>query len=444
MQRSQGARALGASFVAHDLSNAAGWYQACFTDGMTSKIPSLELTPFAQPDDATPAVHPLGDIELPPFVAAGNTAEPEAPGGDKYLDAATVEYEVGKIDQPLWDRALAQANGDRASAIPHYLRARATALRVRKRDLRTAGRTRTSRVSGNTSAESATPRRAGKSRTTNGERRGTKLSAGYGIALVATCAGVVWCAMLLYVYLGRPAPQEPAGAVSVAPANPSQASVRANNTGRTGKNTRDIGTQKRSSAELITRIDELRLADNWNVLVLYATEWTRLEPGNAAAWNQLSLGFEKLKQYDDAYGAATKAVSLAPKEALYWRNLGELDRVLRLPEEALRAYAEAAALNDKDTYSLVQVGLLNLRLARMAEAKLALDKALAANPEDPDVVCLKTVVARPPVAPKEFPAAAKHRESFTGSCRDYAEGKDVPVVASSSKATQTAVIPRKR
>jgi hypothetical protein len=91
----------------------------------------------------------------------------------------------------------------------------------------------------------------------------------------------------------------------------------------------------------------------------------------------------------------------------------------------------------------VQAGLLNLRLGRMAEAKLALDKALAVSPEDPDVVCLKAVVARPPTALKELPAAATHRESFGGSCRDFAVRVDGSVVANGSDAIKSAVVPRK-
>ncbi len=409
---------------------------------MTPKNSSLALLPLDQANDAKPAVLPLGDTVPPPPVAAESAVAQEMTSADKFLAAATSEFKRGEIDQPLWDRAFAQANGDRESAITHYLRARATALRVRKRDQRTEKRARSSRAMENTPAGSAHPGSDGRRKAADGKRRSTRLNASYGIALVATCAGIVWGVMLLFVSLGRTAPQETAVA-AVVPVTRSEPSVRADTVAKAVKSAGDSGTQRRSSSELIARIDELRLADNWNVLVLYATEWTRLESGNPAAWNQLSLGFEKLRQYDDAYAAALKAVSLAPKEPLYWRNLGELDRELNLPEEALRAYGEASALNDKDIHSLVQVGLLNLRLARMPEARLALDKALAANPDDPEVVCLKAMVARPPNAPKELPPAAKQLESLTGSCRDFAERRDPAVVANSSNATKSAVVPKK-
>ena len=196
--------------------------------------------------------------------------------------------------------------------------------------------------------------------------------------------------------------------------------------------------------ELLAKIEELRLAGNWHVLVLYAGEWTRRDPRNAAAWNELSLGYERLRQFDDAYNAATKAVALAPEVALYWRNLGQLDVELNLPEEALRAFEGATALDDRDLHSLVQAGLLYWRLARAPEAKVALDKALALSAEDPDALCLKALIANRPVASKAPVAVAKQSGPHEMTCRDFTDVKDAPVVAKSLPAPAMAVVPRKR
>jgi tetratricopeptide (TPR) repeat protein len=179
----------------------------------------------------------------------------------------------------------------------------------------------------------------------------------------------------------------------------------------------------------LAKIAELRLTGNWHVLVLYAGEWTRREPQNAAAWNELSLGYERLRQFDDAYNAATKAVALAPNISLYWRNLGQLDVELDLPEEALRAFEGAIALDDRDMHSLAQAGLLYWRLARVPEAKVALDKALALSAEDPDSLCLKALIANRPVAPKVLNAAARPPGPRETTCRDFTDVKDAPAVA---------------
>jgi tetratricopeptide (TPR) repeat protein len=80
-------------------------------------------------------------------------------------------------------------------------------------------------------------------------------------------------------------------------------------------------------------VQQLKDAGNWNVFVLHAAKWTREEPNNAAAWNELAIGYTKLHQYDDALVPATKAAELSPDEAPLWRNLGHLNLKLdRLPK----------------------------------------------------------------------------------------------------------------
>ena len=67
-------------------------------------------------------------------------APPTGAAQDRFEREATRQYEEGHIDEPLWTRALAQANGDKEAAVAIYLRARATALRLLNRDLRTERR----------------------------------------------------------------------------------------------------------------------------------------------------------------------------------------------------------------------------------------------------------------------------------------------------------------
>jgi hypothetical protein len=97
--------------------------------------------------------------------------------------------------------------------------------------------------------ESAGPGNAGRNQPSHAERRGAKSNAHYGTALVATCAGIVWCVLLVYVYFGRSAPQEPTVSATVAPVNRSNPSERAENAGRANNSSSDIGVQRRSGAE---------------------------------------------------------------------------------------------------------------------------------------------------------------------------------------------------
>src|SRR5438034_3371400 len=78
--------------------------------------------------------------KLPPAVTAPPApvtapAVENAPstGEDEFLAQAEREYAAGRVDKPLWARAVTLAGGDEARAVTGYLRARAIALRVSKK-----------------------------------------------------------------------------------------------------------------------------------------------------------------------------------------------------------------------------------------------------------------------------------------------------------------------
>ena len=149
-----------------------------------------------------------------------------------------------------------------------------------------------------------------------------------------------------------------------------------------------------TSPDFKKKVQELRDIGNWNVLVLYAVEWTRKEPQNPVAWDQLRMGYMHLRQYDDALSAATKAVTLAPDEARLWRNVGDINLDIDDPPAALQAFEQAVARNSHDVASLQHIALLQTRLGRPQEAKEAFDLALAALPNDATTLCLRTAVGQ--------------------------------------------------
>ena len=103
---------------------------------------TLELVPFDQPKaETSPAAAPSAlEIDIVPMGTKQAEAPPTGAEPDRFEREATRQYEEGHIDEPLWTRALAQANGDKEAAVAIYLRARATALRLLNRDLRTERR----------------------------------------------------------------------------------------------------------------------------------------------------------------------------------------------------------------------------------------------------------------------------------------------------------------
>ena len=109
-------------------------------------------------------------------------------------------------------------------------------------------------------------------------------------------------------------------------------------------------------------VQQLKDAGNWNVLVLYASKWTRDQPDNAAAWKELSIGYANLHQFNDAAVAAEKAAELSPAEALLWRNVGHLNLTLERLPEAESAFDRALAISNDDADALCGAALVALEI----------------------------------------------------------------------------------
>ena len=93
---------------------------------------------------------------------------------------------------------------------------------------------------------------------------------------------------------------------------PSRRSVTARHVNTCVAKAGDAERVSASGDDFSRKVSELKAAGNWNVLVLYAVEWARKAPANAEAWNELSLGYAKLRQFNDALeggdqGDATRA-----------------------------------------------------------------------------------------------------------------------------------------
>ncbi len=310
-------------------------------------------------------------------------ASSAAPGSHAgYLAQATLEYEQGQIDSLLWTRALARAANDQTLARTFYLVSRAIALRVLKR--RTSGK--------RGRRDSIDERSAAFDEPASGRRKQLRwaIAAAAGIAIVA---GAVWVVV---------EPGAAPGGPSLAVATVMTASV-----GSAPKTARGSATAPVPKANTVTskgvdneetrlgaRVRELRDAGNWNVLVLTANEWTRKAPGNPSAWLELSAGYFKLRQYDDALDAARRAQQLVPDDVALWRQLAQIQQQRGDPAGALHAFQQVTLRDPQDADSLVQIGLLQAQLDRLPEARLAIDQALAISPSDPLALCGAASIAQ--------------------------------------------------
>ena len=370
--------------------------------GTMDKAPlSLELVPLDPAPGSKPAPATLAPVDSGPPESSGEAIEivplervMAIRGGtqahaDPYAAQASLEYARGHIDAPLWDRALGQANGDTTAAAAIYVRARGTALRLLDR-----GR-RADRRAGERAAAVADENWKRPKEVSVWRKHRYAIAGGGAVALLVV-AGIVWMtagtsddAVVTAPVIAKPARKAPP-AVAAAPEAPKP-------------------SEAGPTTDFLKKVQDLRDAGNWNVLVLYAVEWTRKEPGNAAAWDNLRDGYQRLRQFEDARSAATKAVQLAPDDARLWRKLADVNLDIDDPAGALAAFEQAAARNGHDVDSLQQIALLEARLGHAAETKAAFDRALAVSPGDPVTTCLRTGVAQMPPARDAYTMALQVR-----------------------------------
>jgi len=313
---------------------------------------------------------------------------------DPFVAQALREYASEKVDNPTWERALAQVNGDVPAAETVYVRSRAAVLRAQDRLRREA-------------------RQAALAAHDNDPPYVEPPPAWQRYKLAIVGAAVVIAAIVAGIYMTSGG-DEPSGAVAAvtsrsaakAPAPPAANAVAVK--------------PVQASVAFDKKVQELRDAGNFNVMVLYATEWTRKEPDSAAAWDQLRAGYVHLRQYEDARSAARKAVQLSPDDARMWRNLANVNMDLDDPDGALAAYEQASARNSTDVDSLHAIALLNTRLGKPQEAKGALDRAAAASPGDPITTCLRSGIAQMTAARDAYTISRQVR-AIDNRCHGRAE-----------------------
>jgi tetratricopeptide (TPR) repeat protein len=341
----------------------------------------------------------------------------------KYLAAAAREFYDGQIDQPLWLRAVQKSGADEGAARAAYIRARAAAMRVARHD----PPSRHNGLVEPTVSHSRSARRSENSSRTRRAYRTWRINR-TALIVIALAIGVPAAGIVGYSL----APQATGASAAPAPSGNSAQTRLLESAKSAVTKARAAERPNVSGDDLARKVQELKDSGNWNVMVLYATEWTRKLPASPDAWNELSMGYVKLRQFNDALEAASKAVQLAPENPHAWQNLGEVNVALQLPAAALTAYERAVELNARDVTSLVQVGLLNAQLGQPAQARAAFGKALDVNPLDADALCGAATTAQKDGRAKDADAYVRQLKSASLQCRTAGASEPVSVTAASA------------
>jgi hypothetical protein len=387
-------------------------------------------------DDAPPSADRVDESPT-----AEDVAQADPGTADKFLTAATKEFDAGIVDQALWKWAIVQTGGDRTRATETYLRARATALRVSKRDKRqerSARRARAMSELGQPTESPAAPNAPASEPRPAARPRGAQPKHKQVLWIGGVLASLFVIAVLVTVRSGNGVAQQSgakpptsASAEQQAPANATAAAVAPNVRPATAAAKPAI--ESIATENLAGKMETLKSAGNWNMVVLYAVEWARKQPENPQPWRELSAGYLKLHQYREALDATTRVTQLASDDAAAWRSLGEINVALQQPVEALAAFQEAVARNDRDSASIVQIGTINTQLGRLPDAQSAFAKALALNASDVDALCGSQTIAQKEGREKDADALARQISTLDGRCRDANPGQTVRVAVGTKK-----------
>ncbi len=404
-------------------------------------VPTPPIAPSAAPPPAPLKPEPLSSLQLvdmgppvEPVPAPAQQIEIEAVGKrpaprptdrvpaptDQFGAEAWREYRAGNIDLPLWSRAISQHEGDETAIIVAYLRARATVLKLDRRQRRASDP--------HPPVRAAVPDRPRVFLQEDDDRYiepPSRTAVMRRYAMLATPVVAILAAGVWWMVSTGDSDSAQASSPTALPVV-----ARSVPAAKTPIRAPRVTKEEDPGTYFAGKILDLKSAGNWNVLVLFASEWTRKQPENATAWRELSMGYTNMRQYADALEAGTTAARLAPANPLVWRNLAQVNIELKEPEAALKAYEKAAALNDLDVYSMLQVGLINVELNRLPQAREAFDRVLAADPDNPEALCGTVAIAQRQGRGKDVDAAGKQLRVGDRKCREP------PAAASAAVATR--------
>jgi len=320
---------------------------------------------------------------------------------DEFLARAAKEYKTGNIDQALWRRAMEQGGDDESLVIAAYLRTRATALQLQQKkeegseiQARGAGRSRSR--SEHKAAADADVQQA----STRFVRVRPRSSKPKPWQIGAAVAGLVAIVILVYLMVSPPRESEPVRTPVVATASPASSSPPSpsKNEPPVNKNAGSNASASVAAPAISATVQQLKSVGKWNVLVLNANEWTRQEPGNATAWMELSYGYAKMQQYNDALDAATKAVQLAPADPMAWRNLGQINLVVDRMPEAAYAFGKALELHPDDAVAQCGATFVAQKLARPNDTEATIRRVKPVDGSCPGLLAVDAAVV-PPSSP---------------------------------------------
>jgi len=139
--------------------------------------------------------------------------------------------------------------------------------------------------------------------------------------------------------------------------------------------------KSRSRPEWLKRAIALEESKSWQQRLDWGQRWTKSEPEDAMAWNNLGNAYHSLKRYSEAIDAYRQALRIDPEYANAWYNLGIAYDELERYSDAIDAYRQALRIDPELVLAWNNLGLAYANLKRYPESIDAYRQALRIDSE---------------------------------------------------------------
>ena len=144
---------------------------------------------------------------------------------------------------------------------------------------------------------------------------------------------------------------------------------------------RKLVAEGHGQTEWLKRSIALEKREDWQGLLDWCRKWTKNEPKNADAWNNLGIAYGRLKRYDDAIEAFRQALRISSENTAAWYNLGVAYSNLKRYDDAIEVLRQALRINPENADAWNNLGEAYGHLGRYNDAIEACRQALRIDPE---------------------------------------------------------------
>ena len=134
-------------------------------------------------------------------------------------------------------------------------------------------------------------------------------------------------------------------------------------------------------SEWMAKATALEQKRDWPGLLSHAWEWTRAQPGEAAALFILGVAYDKSGQVEKAIEAYQQALRIHPENAGAWDFLGNAYGQSGQQAQAIEAYQQAARIDPEFSRAWIGLGIAYFRSKLTEKAVEAYQQALRIDPE---------------------------------------------------------------